>query len=120
MSATAVLWERLSSNLPKQSAKSTLRRLRRIARGNFPPLPRQRGSGRGRAHGGTARLAFVVGNEYLNVRELHDGLEERFHTVGGLRFLYRPLPGGAVAPGYRLAGLRAPAGTRNPSFGSAQ
>lgn len=67
-----------------------------------------------------ALQAFFARNEDPNVRDLHDALEEKFHTVGGLKFLYQRLPGGPVAQGCRLAGLKAPAGARNPSFGSVQ
>ena len=51
-------------------------------------------------------------------RELHDALEEYFHSRGGLRYLYELLPGGPVAQGCRLAGLEQPAGSEEPGFGS--
>lgn len=54
----------------------------------------------------------------INLRELHDALDERFHTRGGLKHLYQILPGGPVAQGCRLAGLKAPAGAEDKSFGS--
>jgi tRNA 2-thiouridine synthesizing protein E len=63
---------------------------------------------------------FFARNDDLNVRELHDALEEKFHTVGGLKFLYKLLPGGPVAQGCRLAGLKAPVGAEDKSFGSVQ
>lgn len=63
---------------------------------------------------------FYDRNEDPNVRDLHDALEEKFHTLGGLKFLYKLLPGGPVAQGCRLAGLKAPAGAEDPSFGSVQ
>lgn len=63
---------------------------------------------------------FFARNEDPNVRELHDALEEKFHTRGGLKFLYRLLPGGPVAQGCRLAGLKAPVGAEDKSFGSVQ
>lgn len=53
-----------------------------------------------------------------NVRELHDGLGERFHNHGGLKYLYEIFPGGPVAQGCRFAGLEAPAGAVDKSFGS--
>lgn len=56
----------------------------------------------------------------LNVRELHDALDERFHARGGIRYLYKLLPGGPVAQGCELAGLPVPAGARDSSFGSVQ
>ncbi len=56
----------------------------------------------------------------LNVRELHDALDERFHSRGGLRHLYKLFPGGPVAQGCRLAGLSIPAGAIDKSFGSVQ
>ena len=63
---------------------------------------------------------YFARNEDPNVRELHDALDEKFHTLGGLKYLYRLLPKGPVAQGCRLAGLRAPAGTEDRSFGSVQ
>jgi tRNA 2-thiouridine synthesizing protein E len=52
------------------------------------------------------------------LRELHDALDERFHTKGGKKFLYELFPGGPVAQGCRIAGLKAPAGTTDKGFGS--
>ena len=63
---------------------------------------------------------YFAKNDRPNVRELHDALEEKFHGKGGLKFLYGIFPGGPVAQGCRLAGLEAPAGASNPSFGSVQ
>ncbi|HQR71482.1 MAG TPA: TusE/DsrC/DsvC family sulfur relay protein [Burkholderiaceae bacterium] len=54
----------------------------------------------------------------ISLRELHDALEEKFHHKGGLRFLYTLLPGGPIAQGCRLAGLKPPAGAVDRSFGS--
>ncbi len=54
----------------------------------------------------------------INTRELHDALDEKFHEKGGITYLYALLPGGPVAQGCRLAGLEAPAGAVNASFGS--
>ena len=54
----------------------------------------------------------------INVRELHDALEEKFHKKGGIRYLYQLFPGGPVAQGCRLAGLEAPAGAADKGFGS--
>lgn len=56
----------------------------------------------------------------VNARELHDALDERFHTQGGMKFLYRLFPGGPVAQGCRLAGLEPPAGSVDRGFGSVQ
>jgi len=56
----------------------------------------------------------------LNMRELHDALDERFHSRGGMKYLYYLFPGGPVAQGCQLAGLVAPAGAVNKSFGSVQ
>jgi tRNA 2-thiouridine synthesizing protein E len=56
----------------------------------------------------------------FNIRELHDALDERFHSRGGIKSLYKWLPGGPVAQGCRLAGLDAPAGAEDYSFGSVQ
>lgn len=54
----------------------------------------------------------------IHLRELHDALEERFHHKGGIRYLYTLFPGGPVAQGCRLAGLEAPVGAADKSFGS--
>ncbi len=55
----------------------------------------------------------------INVRELHDALDEFFHPEGGLKYLYQLFPKGPVAQGCRLAGLQAPAGAQDRGFGSA-
>ena len=54
----------------------------------------------------------------VNLRELHDALDEKFHRQGGIRHLYRLFPGGPVAQGCRIAGLKAPAGATDKGFGS--
>lgn len=54
----------------------------------------------------------------LNLRELRDALDEKFHHQGGIRYLYQLFPGGPVAQGCRIAGLKAPAGTTDRGFGS--
>jgi len=55
-----------------------------------------------------------------HVRTMHDALDESFHGRGGLKYLYKLFPGGPVAQGCRLAGLKAPAGAVDKSFGSVQ
>jgi TusE/DsrC/DsvC family sulfur relay protein len=57
-------------------------------------------------------------NGSLNLRDLHDALEEAFHSQGGVKHLYQLLPGGPVAQGCRIAGLKVPAGVIDKSFGS--
>src|SRR5512134_559677 len=54
----------------------------------------------------------------INTRELHDALDEKFHVKGGMRYLYQLFPKGPVAQGCRIAGLKAPAGAVDKSFGS--
>ncbi|MEX2241530.1 MAG: TusE/DsrC/DsvC family sulfur relay protein [Burkholderiales bacterium] len=54
----------------------------------------------------------------VNLRELHDALDEKFHRQGGIRRLYLLFPGGPVAQGCRVAGLKAPAGATDKGFGS--
>lgn len=54
----------------------------------------------------------------INMRELHDALDELFHEKGGMKYLYRLFPGGPVAQGCRVAGLKAPAGATDKGFGS--
>ncbi len=55
---------------------------------------------------------------HYSVRELHDALDERFHTQGGYKYLYSLFPGGPIAQGCRLAGLEPPAGAVDKGFGS--
>lgn len=56
--------------------------------------------------------------EKPNMRELSDALEERFHSRGGLKFLFEAFPGGPIAQGCRFGGLQPPAGATDKSFGS--
>ncbi len=58
------------------------------------------------------------GNAAINLRDLSDALEEKFHHKGGMKYLYRLLPGGPIAQGCRLAGLRPPPGAIDRGFGS--
>jgi tRNA 2-thiouridine synthesizing protein E len=67
-----------------------------------------------------ALQGHFAAQEHVNVRALHDALDERFHNRGGLKHLYEIFPGGPVAQGCRLAGLKAPAGAVDKSFGSVQ
>lgn len=54
----------------------------------------------------------------INLRELHDALDEHFHDKGGLKYLYTLFPGGPIAQGCSLAGLKAPFMATDASFGS--
>lgn len=54
----------------------------------------------------------------IMLTELHDALEEKFHYKGGVKYLYTLLPGGPIAQGCRLAGLKPPGGAVDTSFGS--
>jgi len=54
----------------------------------------------------------------INMLKLHDALEEKFHYKGGLRYLYGICPGGPVAQGCRMAGLKPPAVSYDLSYGS--
>ncbi len=54
----------------------------------------------------------------INVRELHDALDEHFHPEGGIKYLYKLFPKGPVAQGCLLAGLEPPAGAQDRGFGS--
>ena len=56
--------------------------------------------------------------DFPNLRQIKDALEEKFHSRGGMRYLYQIIPGGPVAEGCRLAGLNVPAGAIDKSFGS--
>lgn len=56
--------------------------------------------------------------EFPHMRQIKDALEEKFHSRGGMKYLYQIIPGGPVAEGCRLAGLSIPAGAVDKSFGS--
>jgi TusE/DsrC/DsvC family sulfur relay protein len=55
---------------------------------------------------------------FINTRELHDALDEKFHGKGGMKYLYQLFPAGPVAQGCQIAGLKAPAGAVDKGFGS--
>jgi len=55
----------------------------------------------------------------MNVRDLHDALDEHFHAEGGIKHLYQLFPKGPLAQGCLLAGVQPPAGTQDKGFGSA-
>lgn len=65
---------------------------------------------------------FYAGHQtdggHINVRALHDALDERFHAQGGIKYAYELFPGGPVAQGCRIAGLEPPAGAADKGFGS--
>lgn len=67
-----------------------------------------------------ALQAFYASHEdkIIRFRELHDALDEKFHLKGGIRYLYTLFPGGPVAQGCKIAGLKAPAGAVDLGFGS--
>lgn len=54
----------------------------------------------------------------VRMRDLHDALDEHFHAQGGLKYLYTLFPGGPIAQGCRIAGLKAPYQATDSSFGS--
>ena len=54
----------------------------------------------------------------INLRDLHDALDECFHQQGGLKYLYTLFPGGPIAQSCRIAGLKAPYIATDPHFGS--
>ncbi|MFO7541288.1 MAG: TusE/DsrC/DsvC family sulfur relay protein [Thiobacillus sp.] len=54
----------------------------------------------------------------INLRNLHDALDEHFHASGGLKYLYTLFPGGPISQSCQLAGLKAPAIASDRSFGS--
>jgi TusE/DsrC/DsvC family sulfur relay protein len=56
--------------------------------------------------------------EFPRLREVKDALDEKFHSRGGMKYLYQISPGGPIAEGCRLAGLNVPAGAVDKSFGS--
>jgi len=54
----------------------------------------------------------------INLRELHDALDEKFHQKGGIKYLYTIFPGGPVNQACKIAGITPPPGSANLSFGS--
>lgn len=62
---------------------------------------------------------FARHSDGVNLRELHDALDETFHAEGGIKRLYQLFPKGPVAQGCRIAGLETPAGATDQGFGSA-
>ena len=54
----------------------------------------------------------------INLRELHDALDEEFHIDGGIKHLYELFPGGPIAQGCRIAGLEVPAYAQDANFGT--
>lgn len=54
----------------------------------------------------------------INRRELTDALEEKFHSKGGMKYLYQLLPKGPISQGCALAGINNPSGNVDLSFGS--
>jgi tRNA 2-thiouridine synthesizing protein E len=54
----------------------------------------------------------------INLRDLHDALDECFHQRGGLKYLYTLFPGGPIAQSCRLAGLKPPFIAVDRGFGS--
>lgn len=61
---------------------------------------------------------YFARHEFTKRRELIDALEEKFHTKGGMKYLYRLFPSGPVAQGCKIAGISPPAGSVDRSFGS--
>ena len=61
---------------------------------------------------------YYAKHERVNLRELSDALEEKFHSMGGKKYLFSLFPGGLIAQGCRLAGLDMPRGAVDRGFGS--
>jgi len=55
-----------------------------------------------------------------HARELAHALDVRFAKNGGSKHLYQLFPGGPVRQASRIAGLPAPPGAVDPSFGTTQ
>lgn len=56
----------------------------------------------------------------ISARKIHDALNEKFHSKGGIKYLYQLFPGGPVNQGCQIAGLTPPAGALDKGFGSVQ
>lgn len=61
---------------------------------------------------------FAHHDKPINLRHLHDALDEEYHIDGGIKHLYLLFPGGPITQGCRLAGLKVPPYARDESFGS--
>lgn len=57
--------------------------------------------------------------DFPRLRQVTDALDEHFHHKGGMKYLHQLMPMGPISQGCRLAGLKVPAGSVDPSFGSA-
>ena len=57
-------------------------------------------------------------SKQVNRRLLHDALNEKFHHKGASLICTGCFPEGPIAQGCRLAGLEAPAGSVDQSYGS--
>lgn len=57
-------------------------------------------------------------NSSIKVRELSDALDEKFHSKGGIKYLFELFPDGPIAQGCRIAGLTPPSGSTDKGFGS--
>ncbi len=68
----------------------------------------------------SALQEYFAKNETPHIRALRDALDEKFHSKGGVKYLYQLFPGGPVAQGCRVAGLHPPASSSDESFGSVQ
>jgi tRNA 2-thiouridine synthesizing protein E len=64
------------------------------------------------------REHFAECGPAANARALLRSMEEAYVERGGRKYLYTPFPRGPVTQGCRLAGLPAPAGNLDLSFGS--
>ena len=93
------------------------------ARNDATKLAREEGLTLTEAHWDVIRAlqSYYAGHEddtIINMRDLHDALDECFHEQGGLKYLYALFPGGPIAQSCRLAGLKAPYIAVDPHFGS--
>ena len=61
---------------------------------------------------------YFARHDFGKRRELVDALNEKFHSKGGMKYLYRLFPSGPVAQGCRIAGIEPPSGSVDRSFGS--
>ena len=56
--------------------------------------------------------------DFPRLRQVTDALDENFHSKGGMKYLHQLIPNGPISQGCKLAGLKVPAGSVDPSFGS--
>jgi len=61
---------------------------------------------------------YYFKHQRIRVRELLDALDEKFHYLGGAKFLLQKFPGGPINQGCCIGGLTSPSGTFDLAYGT--